>query len=151
MEDETSCSKKRKETVEPDPSSTKISKLHKLTSCSPVCSTGIASVLILHLLILGWNGEEKARLEVLPSDSVLVGMRQIQDQVGVPPEQQRLVHGERELVAADLWGSIGLQDWASIQLTVVIDEVGWSCGCSLFLHLWIIYLFHSSLTVATTG
>jgi len=44
-----------------------------------------------------WGGEESARIEVRPSDKVLVGMRQIEEQLGVAPCRQRLVFGEHQL------------------------------------------------------
>ena len=51
----------------------------------------------LCLLVANWGGEEKARLQVLQSDIVLVGMRQIEEHIGVAPRDQRLVFGEQQL------------------------------------------------------
>ena len=81
-------------------------------------------VAMIHLSVVNWGGEEVARVEVLPSDTVLVGQLQIEDQIGVPPCKQRLVLGEEQLEETELWSVYGVLDWSSVQITV-INEVWW--------------------------
>ena len=72
-----------------------------------------------------------ARMEVLPSDTVLVGMLQVEEQLGVPPCKQRLVVGERQLGEEDVWSVCGVLDWSTVQLTIIVevscDELPSSC------------------------
>ena len=82
----------------------------------------MAAFAYIHFSIVNWGGDEVARVEVLPSDIVLLGQKQIEDQIGVPPHKQRLVHGEQQLDEGELWSAYGLLDWSTVQLTV-IDEV----------------------------
>ena len=77
---------------------------------------------MIHLSVVNWGGEEIARVEVIPSDTVRVGQLQIEDQIGAPPRNQRLVHGEQQLNATESWSACGVLDWSSVQLTV-INEV----------------------------
>ena len=69
--------------------------------------------------IVDWGGEESARIEVRPSDKVLVGMRQIDEQLGVAPWRQRLVFGEHQLEEHETWSEIGVSDWSMVQLTII--------------------------------
>jgi len=57
-----------------------------------------------------WGGEESARIEVRPSDKVLVGMRQIEEQLGVAPCRQRLVFGEHQLEEDKVWSECAEED-----------------------------------------
>ena len=72
-----------------------------------------------------------ARMEVLPSDTVLVGMLQVEDQLGVAPCRQRLVVEERQLGEEDVWSVCGVSDWSTVQLTILVevscDELTSSC------------------------
>ena len=76
---------------------------------------------MIHLSVVNWGGEEVARVEVLPSDTVLVGQLQIEEQIGVPPRSQRLVLGERLLEETECWS--GVPDWSSVQITVIKDVI----------------------------
>ena len=51
-----------------------------------VLQSGLPDVAMIHISVVNWGGEEVARVEVLPSDTVLVGQLQIEDQIGVPPK-----------------------------------------------------------------
>ena len=62
-----------------------------------------------------------ARMEVLPSDTVLVGMLQVEEQLGVAPCRQRLVVGERQLGEEDVWLVCGVLDWSTVQLTIIVE------------------------------
>ena len=53
----------------------------------------------------------KARLLVLESDIVLVGMRQIEEQIGVAPRNQEDV----------IWSKYGVVNWSTIQLTTIVE------------------------------
>ena len=78
---------------------------------------------ILYLFVVDWEGEEKARMQVRPSDTVLVGMQQIEDQIGVHPRMQRLVCLEEQLLSKMLWSDCkSVRDGSNIQLTVVTKE-----------------------------
>ena len=80
----------------------------------------IVAVVFLHLIVLNWSGEEIARLEVRPSDLVLTGMRQVEEQLGVPVARQMLVCYEDLLEAGQVWSSYSsVRDWSTIQLTTV--------------------------------
>ena len=83
----------------------------------------IAAVVIavVYLSVVDWGGEEIARMKVLPSDTVLVGMLQVEDQLGVPPRSQRLVVGERQLGEEDAWSVCGFSDWLTVQLTIIVE------------------------------
>jgi len=72
--------------------------------------------------VVDWGGEESARMEVHPSDKVLVGMRQIEEQLGGPPYRQRLVVGEHQLGEDETWSECGASDWSTVQLTIVCEE-----------------------------
>ena len=80
-------------------------------------------IAIIHLSVVNWGGEEVARVEVLPSDTVLVGQLQIEDQIGVPPCKQRLVLGEEQLEETELWSVYGVLDWSSVQITVINEVI----------------------------
>ena len=73
-------------------------------------------------------------MEVRPSDKVLVGMRQIEEQLGVPPHRQRLVVGEHELKEDEAWSGCGVSDLSTVQLTIIV-EVSLR-GISLLLELF---------------
>ena len=75
----------------------------------------------LNLSVVNWEGEEKARLQVFQSDIVLVGMRQIEEQIGVPPRNQRLVLGEQQLEEDMMWLEYGAVNWSAIQLTTIVE------------------------------
>ena len=75
----------------------------------------------LNLSVVDWGGEEKARLQVLQSDIVLVGMRQIVEHIGVAPRDQRLVFGEQQLEENVVWSEYGVVDWSTIQLTTIVE------------------------------
>ena len=80
----------------------------------------VVAVVFLHLIVVNWSGDEIARLEVRPSDTVLVGMRQVEDQLGVPVARQMLVCYEDLLEAGQVWSSYSsVRDWSTIQLTTV--------------------------------
>jgi len=85
----------------------------------------VAVVVLFHLSVVNWGGEEIARLDVRSSDTVLVGMRQVEEQLGVPPCKQRMVVGEHELKEADEWSGCGVSDWSAVQLTI-ISEVSYN-------------------------
>ena len=96
-----------------------------MSTSSPLSSLIlIATVVIatINLIVVNWGGDEVARMVVLPSDTVLVGQLQIEDQIGVPPCKQRLVHGVQQLEEAEAWSAYGVVDWSSVQLAV-INEV----------------------------
>ena len=78
-------------------------------------------VAALHLSVVDWGGEEMARMEVRPSDTVLVGMLQVEEQLGVAPCRQRLVVGERQLGEEDVWSVCGVLDWSTVQLTMIVE------------------------------
>jgi len=75
----------------------------------------------LRLSVVDWGGEERARLLVLESDTVLVGMQQIEDQLGVAPRCQRLVVGEQQLTEGEIWSQCGVSDWSTVQLTILVE------------------------------
>ena len=75
----------------------------------------------LNLSVVDWGGEKKARLQVLQSDIVLVGMRQIEEQIGVAPRNQRLVMGEQQLEENVMLSEYGVVDWSTIQLTTIVE------------------------------
>ena len=79
---------------------------------------------ILHLSVVNWGGDQVAWVGVLPSDTVLVGQKQIEDQTGCPPWRQRLVFGEQQLDSEMmLWSECKtLGDGSTLQLTMVTDE-----------------------------
>ena len=80
--------------------------------------------LIVYMSVVDWSGEERAKLAVRGSDSVLDGQLQIAQQTGVKTSAQRLVLGEVELKDSMTWGSIpGWRDGSTMQLTVVDDIV----------------------------
>ena len=80
----------------------------------------IVAVVFLHLIVLNWSGEEIARLEVRPSDLVLTGMRQVEEQLGVPVARQMLVCNEDLLESGRAWSSYTcVRDWSTIQLTTM--------------------------------
>ena len=58
---------------------------------------------ILYLFVFNWAGEEKARMDVRHSATVLVGMQQISELIGVHPRMQRLVCLEEQLRSKMLW------------------------------------------------
>ena len=71
-----------------------------------VLQSGLPDVALIHISVVNWGGEEVARVEVLPSDTVLVGQLQIEDQIGVPPKNQRLVLGEKQLEETECWTGV---------------------------------------------
>jgi len=73
----------------------------------------------LHLSVVDWGGDERACLLVLESDTVMVGMQQIEEQLGVSPRCQRLVVGEQQLTEDEIWSQYGVSDWSTVQLTIV--------------------------------
>ena len=100
------------------------------TALPPSCALSVpetpaavaAVVLALRLSVVNWAGEEMAQLEVRPDESVLVGKRQIEDQLGVPCRRQQLVFGEQELAEGETWSRYGVSDWSTLQLTT-LEEV----------------------------
>lgn len=81
-------------------------------------------VALIRIRVLNWAGDEVARMEVPLREAVLVGLSQIADQLGVSVSRLRLVFGEREMEGASLFSSyVGLQDWSSVQLTVLSEEI----------------------------
>ena len=78
---------------------------------------------MIHLSVVNWGGEEVACVDVLPSDTVLVGQLQIEEQIGVPPCKQRLVLGEEQLEETELWWVYGVLDWSSVQITVINEVI----------------------------
>ena len=83
------------------------------------------------LSVVDWSGEERARMAVRGSDSVLLGQEQICEQTGVCVTNQRLVLGEVELEGSMLWGSLPhLREGSTVQLTVIGDMV------SSKKHIW---------------
>ena len=107
-----------------------------LLRCQEFCQGGGGGAVdlpssILYLFVVNWAGEEKARMQVRPSDTVLVGMRQVEEQLGVAPCRQRLVVGERQLGEEDVWSVCGVLDWSTVQLTIIVevscDELPSSC------------------------
>ena len=82
------------------------------------------AVVFLHLIVVNWSGDEVARLEVRPSDTVIVGMRQIEEQLGVSVARQMLVCGEDELEAGQAWSTYGsVRDWSTVQLTTLTAQM----------------------------
>jgi len=75
----------------------------------------------LRLSVVDWGGEERACLQVLESDTVMVGMQQIEEQLCVPPRYQRLVVGEEQLAEGEIWLHYGVSDWSTVQLTVIVE------------------------------
>ena len=75
----------------------------------------------LCLLVANWGGEEIARLLVLASDIVRVGMIQIEEQIGVAPRNQRLVLGEKLLEENVMWSEYGVVNWSTIQFTTIVE------------------------------
>ena len=83
-----------------------------------------ALVFLICLSVVDWGGEERGRMLVRLSDTVLVGQKQIAEQTGIPVSAQRMVFGETELDGSMLWGSFhGLRDGSTVQLTVVDNQV----------------------------
>ena len=83
----------------------------------------VIAVVFLHLIVVNWSGDEIARLEVQPSDTVVVGMRQIQEQLGVPVTRQMLVCGEDALEKDQTWSTyLSVRDWSTIQLTTMEQD-----------------------------
>jgi len=89
----------------------------------------VAAVVLFHLSVVDWGGEEIARLEVRSSDTVLVGMRQVEEQLGVSPCKQRMVVGEHKLEELELWSGRGVSNWSTVQLTI-ISEVSYNVSPS---------------------
>ena len=58
---------------------------------------------------------------VLASDFVLVGVIQIEEQIGVPPRNQRLVLGEKLLEENVMWSEYGVVNWSTIHLTTIVE------------------------------
>ena len=80
----------------------------------------VVAAVCLHLIVVNWSGDEVAQLEVEPSDNITVGLRQIEEQLGVAVSRQRLVCGEDALKPVEMWSSYSsVRDWATIQLTVL--------------------------------
>jgi len=75
----------------------------------------------LRLSVVDWGGEERACLQVLESDTVMVGMRQIEEQLSVAPRYQRLVVGEQQLTEGGIWSQYGVLNWSTVQLTVIVE------------------------------
>ena len=88
---------------------------------STLCLVAAAVIAVVHLSVVDWGGEEIARMEVRPSDTVLVGMLQVEEQLGVPPRSQRLVGGERQLGEEDAWSVCGVSDWSTVQLRIIVE------------------------------
>ena len=83
-------------------------------------SVVIVAVVFLHLIVVNWSGDEIAQLEVRPSDLVLTGMRQVEEQLGVPVARQMLVCNEDLLESGRAWSSYSsVRDWSTIQLTTM--------------------------------
>ena len=80
----------------------------------------VVVIVVLRLFVVNWSGDQVAQLEVKPSETVLVGMRQVEDQLGVPVPRQVLICGEDMLEAGQTWSSYGsVRDWSTIQLTTI--------------------------------
>ena len=75
----------------------------------------------LYLSVANWGGEEIARLLVLASDIVRVGMIQIEEQIGVAPRNQRLVLGEQQLEENVMWSEYCVVNLSTIQLTIIVE------------------------------
>ena len=89
-------------------------------SLTPDAVVVIVAVVFFHLIVVNWSGDEIAQLEVRPSDLVLVGMRQVEEQLGVPVARQMLVCNEDLLESGRAWSSYSsVRDWSTIQLTTV--------------------------------
>ena len=85
-----------------------------------IAVVAVLAAVFLHLIVVNWSGDEVAQLEVEPSDTVMVGLRQIEEQIGVAVSRQRLVCGEDALEPVEMWSSYSnVRDWATIQLTVL--------------------------------
>ena len=94
--------------------------LGEVASMEAAAVVVVVAVVFLHLIVVNWSGDEIARLEVRPSDLVLVGMRQVEEQLGVPVARQMLVCYEDLLDAGQVWSSYSsVRDWSTIQLTTV--------------------------------
>jgi hypothetical protein len=94
--------------------------LGEVASMEAAAVVVVVAVVFLHLIVVNWSGDEIARLEVLPSDLVLVGMRQVEEQLGVPVARQMLVCNEDLLESGRAWSSYScVRDWSTIQLTTV--------------------------------
>lgn len=75
----------------------------------------------LRIVVNNWGGDEVARVEVRPSDAVIVGLRQIGEQLGIVNlSTMKLVFGEQELEESELFSVYGIQDWSSVQLTTIV-------------------------------
>ena len=70
--------------------------------------------------MINWGGDEVARLEVQPSDTVLTGMLQIEEQLGVSVSSQRLVCGEDALEAAEVWCDVPIQILGVLERMIAI-------------------------------
>ena len=83
----------------------------------------VVAAVFLHLIVVNWSGDEVAQLEVEPSDNIMVGMRQLEEQLGVAVSRQRLVCGEDALEPGVMWSSYSsVQNWETIQLTTLAQE-----------------------------
>ena len=96
--------------------------LERFDKVAEVLAVVVAPV-FLHLIVVNWSGDDIARMEVEPSDTVLTGMLQIEEQLGVSVSRQRLVCDEDALEAEEVWSTYAsVRDWVTIQLTTLVQE-----------------------------
>ena len=50
-----------------------------------------------------------------------MGMRQIEEQIGVAPRNQRLMLEEQQLEENVMWSEYGVVNWSTIQLTIIVE------------------------------
>ena len=48
-------------------------------------------------------------------------MRQIEEQIGVAPRNQRLMLEEQQLEENVMWSEYGVVNWSTIQLTIIVE------------------------------
>lgn len=72
-----------------------------------------------HFLIVDWSGDEVARVEATPTDKIQCAHQQITNQLGCLSNQQRLTHEGRLLDGHRTWNDYEIEDWASIQITII--------------------------------
>ena len=50
-----------------------------------------------------------------------MGMRQIEEHIGVAPRNQRLMLEEQQLEENVMWSEYGVVNWSTIQLTIIVE------------------------------